>query len=156
MILQPQETERFYRIWWALLSFVNAQCHLVPDLPAQPAPGSVQLADAMKIRNALWADDALLDRFIAENPAALQCSCPSYTRCSYTSSLRMTMFVLETIFSSCSMSSLLQMVPVGLWGVLMRIIVVLEDTARRMRTVEPEGASHELQKAGADRTPSRA
>lgn len=71
MILQLQETERFYRIWWALLSFVNVQRHLVPDLPVQPAPGSVKPADAMKIRDALWADDALLDQFIAENPAAL-------------------------------------------------------------------------------------
>jgi hypothetical protein len=71
MILQPQETERFYRIWWALLSFVNARRHLVPDLPARPAPGSVKPVDAMEIRNALWADDALLDQFIAENPAAL-------------------------------------------------------------------------------------
>lgn len=71
MILQPQETKRFYRIWWALLSFVNAQRHLVPNLPAQPAPGSINPADAMEVRNALWADDALLDQFIAENPSTL-------------------------------------------------------------------------------------
>lgn len=71
MILLAQETERFYRIWWALLSFVNKQRHLIPDLPTQPAPGSIQPPDAAKIRKALWADDALREEFIAGNPAAL-------------------------------------------------------------------------------------
>ena len=71
MILLPQETERFYRIWWALLSFVNKQRHLIPDLPSQPIPGSLQSADAVKIRTALWADDTLREDFIAGNPAAL-------------------------------------------------------------------------------------
>jgi len=65
----PHETERFYRIWWALLSFVNQQRRLIPDLPTQPAPGSIQPADAANIRNALWADDALREDFIAKNPA---------------------------------------------------------------------------------------
>jgi hypothetical protein len=32
MRLAPQETERFYRIWFALLHYVNEQLHLVPDL----------------------------------------------------------------------------------------------------------------------------
>ncbi|MBI4671908.1 MAG: hypothetical protein HY741_09620 [Chloroflexi bacterium] len=71
MNLQSHETERFYRIWWALLSYVNAQQHLVPDLPPQPAPGSLNPNDAMKLRNALWAEDSLRERFIAEDPAAL-------------------------------------------------------------------------------------
>ncbi len=70
MLLLPQETEHFYHIWWALLSFVNKQRRLIPDLPTQPAPGSIQPADAAKIRNALWADDALREDFIAKNPAA--------------------------------------------------------------------------------------
>lgn len=70
MHLLPQETEHFYHIWWALLSFVNRQRRLIPDLPTQPAPGSIQPSDAEKIRNALWADDALREDFIAKNPAA--------------------------------------------------------------------------------------
>jgi hypothetical protein len=71
MLLQPQETERFYRIWFPLLRFVNAQRQLVPDFPAQPTPGSIKPDEAGKIRSALWADNSLLDQFIAENPAAL-------------------------------------------------------------------------------------
>ena len=71
MILLPHETERFYRIWWALLGYVNAQRHLIADLPAQPMPGSLQPVDAVKIRDVLWADDSLREDFIAANPAGL-------------------------------------------------------------------------------------
>jgi hypothetical protein len=69
--LSLQEKERFYRIWFVLLHWVNEQLHLVPWLPAKPTDGSVQPEQAMQVRNALWADDRLLNRFIAENPAQL-------------------------------------------------------------------------------------
>ena len=71
MILLPEETERFYRIWWALLGYVNTQRHLIADVPAQPTPGVLQPVDAVKIRDALWADDGLREDFIAANPAGL-------------------------------------------------------------------------------------
>lgn len=71
MILPPQDTERFYRIWWALLKYVNAQNHLIPNMPATPSEGSIKVADAGKIRDALWKDDPLREKFIAANPAAL-------------------------------------------------------------------------------------
>ena len=35
-------------------------------------PNSVPIDDVLRLRNALWADDDLLDRFVAENPAGLQ------------------------------------------------------------------------------------
>jgi hypothetical protein len=71
VILPPRETDRFYRIWWALLRYTKAQRHPLPDLPARPAQGSLPLSEVAKIREALWADDALRETFIAENPAAL-------------------------------------------------------------------------------------
>jgi hypothetical protein len=71
MVLPPDQTERFYKIWWALLSYTNAQRHLVPDMPAQPAPKSIEPAKAHKIREALWADDSIRERFIAENSSQL-------------------------------------------------------------------------------------
>ena len=67
MILSPEQTERFYRIWWALLRYVNAQKHFVPNMPATPSEGSIKIEDAAKIRDALWKDDALREKFIAEN-----------------------------------------------------------------------------------------
>jgi hypothetical protein len=71
MRLPPPDTERFYRIWFALLASVNEQLHLVRRFPAKPALGSVEPEVAIKIRDALWANDAVRERFIAANPAHL-------------------------------------------------------------------------------------
>ncbi len=71
MILAPEQTQRYYRIWWQLLRYVNAQKHLIPDLLSQPNDASMSGENAIKIRDVLWKDDALRERFIAENPAAL-------------------------------------------------------------------------------------
>lgn len=70
MRLPPEQAERFYRIWWALLRFVNERQLLVPPLPEQK-PDVIPIEVAVTIRQALWADDALLERFVAENPAKL-------------------------------------------------------------------------------------
>jgi hypothetical protein len=71
MRLPPQDTERFYRIWFALLHFVNEQLHLVPFFPETPDTAAVSAEDTMQVRDALWADDTLRERFIADNPAHL-------------------------------------------------------------------------------------
>ncbi len=71
MVLPPEATDRFYRIWLALLRGVNQQLHLVPSLPAESGTGTVPTADALQLRNALWADDGLRERFVADNPAGL-------------------------------------------------------------------------------------
>jgi hypothetical protein len=71
MQLSPHQTERFYRIWYALFRFVNEQRQLVPTLPNIPGEASISSSDAFKLRNALWADDTLRERFIATNPAEL-------------------------------------------------------------------------------------
>lgn len=69
--LPPEQTARFYRIWFALLHYVNEHHHLIDSFPASPEDGSINPADAMKLRSALWAEDALRERFIADNPADL-------------------------------------------------------------------------------------
>ncbi|TMD45358.1 MAG: hypothetical protein E6I90_07465 [Chloroflexi bacterium] len=71
MQLSPHQTERFYRIWFALFHFVNEQRQLVPRLPDVPTEGSISPPDAFKLRNALWADETLRERFIATNPVGL-------------------------------------------------------------------------------------
>jgi hypothetical protein len=71
MILQPHETERFYRIWFAMLSYANRRLKLVRELPESPRVGSVPVQDAYKIATAVWADDALRHSFIDENPTGL-------------------------------------------------------------------------------------
>src|SRR5260370_35022043 len=71
MRLLPQETERFYRIWFALLHYVNTQLHLVPPFPASLGEQDVSPEDTIQVRDALWANNALRDRFIVENPPQL-------------------------------------------------------------------------------------
>src|SRR5437763_1211621 len=71
MTLAPEETARFYRVWWPLLGYVNAHAHVRTDLPPGPPEGSVKPADVLPVRDALWEEDSLRERFIAENPAGL-------------------------------------------------------------------------------------
>ena len=72
MQLPPEQTARFYRIWLALLRFVNEQQHLVPAFPAsEERNGLLPLSDELHLRNALWADDGLRERFMSLNPAGL-------------------------------------------------------------------------------------
>jgi len=71
MRLSPEENERFYRVWMALLHYVNEQRRLLPSFPAAVGEQPVDPGDVAVLRDALWADDALRDRFIADNPAGL-------------------------------------------------------------------------------------
>jgi hypothetical protein len=71
MILLPHETERFYQIWFAMLSYANRRLKLVRDLPESPRAGSIDVQDAFKVATAVWADDRLRHSFIEENPTGL-------------------------------------------------------------------------------------
>ncbi|HEV7216166.1 MAG TPA: hypothetical protein VGP33_13710 [Chloroflexota bacterium] len=71
MRLAPEETARFYRVWLALLHHVNAQRQLVPAFSPDPDQGSIPTEDALRLRDVLWADDALREQFVAANPAGL-------------------------------------------------------------------------------------
>jgi hypothetical protein len=72
MQLPPEQTARFYRIWLALLRYVNEQLHLVSAFPVSEERGVLlPLSDELQLRNALWADDTLRERFISSNPAGL-------------------------------------------------------------------------------------
>ena len=69
--LPEAEERRFFGIWWPLLGFVNQKRRFVPDWPKQPGRVGVDTANAGKLRDALWQDDALRESFIASNPAGL-------------------------------------------------------------------------------------
>jgi len=71
MLLSLQQTERFYRIWFPLLHYVNEQRQLGSTFPATYGETTPPLADVLPLRNALWADDELLETFISLNPAGL-------------------------------------------------------------------------------------
>lgn len=71
MKLSAPEVERFYRIWWPLLRFVNTRHRIRSDFPADFKKSSLDPEDAHKLRNALWASDDLLETFVKENPGKL-------------------------------------------------------------------------------------
>lgn len=71
MLLSPQQTERFYRIWFPLLHYVNEQRQLGSTFPATYGEKTPSPADVLPLRTALWADDELRESFIRLNPAGL-------------------------------------------------------------------------------------
>ncbi len=71
MQLPPDQVDRFYHIWFELLHYVHEKRHLAPNFPNTPEAMSISPDDALQLRKALWADDALRESFIAANPAGL-------------------------------------------------------------------------------------
>jgi hypothetical protein len=71
MRLAPWQTRRFYHIWFALLRFVNDQRHLVPAFASLRDEQALSPADELQLRDALWADETLLEDFLVTNPADL-------------------------------------------------------------------------------------
>ncbi len=71
MHLPPDQAERFYHIWMPLLHYVNTRRNVVPEFPATHEPGQVSPDQVILLRDVLWADDALRESFVAENPAGL-------------------------------------------------------------------------------------
>lgn len=69
MKVSPAQADRFFAVWFQLLEYVNEARHLVARTPSASAPYTVE--EALPIRDALWADDSLLDAFVSENPAGL-------------------------------------------------------------------------------------
>lgn len=48
MILKKEETERFYRIWWALLRYTNAREKVIADLPEAAEEQAIPMEAAFK------------------------------------------------------------------------------------------------------------
>jgi hypothetical protein len=69
--LNPEEVRRFYAIWQPLILFVNRRLRLVPSMLRPDFDRLWDPNEVKKIRDAMWADDALREAFVAENPAAL-------------------------------------------------------------------------------------
>ncbi len=71
MNLSPAEVERFYRIWWLLLAYVNQHEKLLANFSKTPGVASVEKSEAARLRNALWASPNYLQDFVARNPDRL-------------------------------------------------------------------------------------
>jgi hypothetical protein len=71
MHLSAEDAQRFCRIWFPLLHYVNNQRGLGVALPAALGEGTIVPASLIPVRAALWDDDGLRERFVEENPAGL-------------------------------------------------------------------------------------
>jgi hypothetical protein len=71
MCLPTEQVDRFFRIFLGLLSFANQKLRVVPSLPTKPPEREVDWEATMKVRDALWEHEELLDDFVAQNPAQL-------------------------------------------------------------------------------------
>jgi hypothetical protein len=69
MKLTPAQADRFFAAWFPLLGYVNEVRRIVPRTTS--ASTALTIREALPLRDALWADDSLLDAFVAENPAGL-------------------------------------------------------------------------------------
>jgi hypothetical protein len=71
MRLSDTEVKRFYHIWQPLLTFVNRERRLLPGVEVWDDDHPLAAEDAKVLRDALWADDGLRERFLSHNPAGL-------------------------------------------------------------------------------------
>ena len=72
MLLTPQEVERFFKLQWALMFFVNQRLRVLPDDVASPeAFSSLPPEVRLKVRDAFLKHTDLIGAFVEENPAHL-------------------------------------------------------------------------------------
>lgn len=71
MQLSPDQVERFYAIWKPLLLFVNDRRQIESALLGARGEAPWDPQKIYPVRESLWADDSILDTFVAENPAHL-------------------------------------------------------------------------------------
>jgi hypothetical protein len=71
MKLSPERVERFYAIWRPLILFVNRKLAIEPSMLDAQVDEPWDYRKVFPIREALWANDAVREEFIAENPAGL-------------------------------------------------------------------------------------
>lgn len=67
--LTPLQAERFYKLWFPLLRFVNKKKNVVSAKLLAKEPYDPQ--DIAKVSEKLWADDRLLEQYASENPDGL-------------------------------------------------------------------------------------
>jgi hypothetical protein len=71
MCLPTVKVDRFYQIWRPLLHFANEELQVVPNLSGKGPKDSIDVNLAMKVRDAFWKHEAILETFIKKNPAQL-------------------------------------------------------------------------------------
>lgn len=71
MCLPTAQVDQFYHIWRPLLRFANEELKVVPNLSSKGPKDSIDSSAAIKVRDALWKHEEVLEKFITTNPAQL-------------------------------------------------------------------------------------
>jgi len=72
MVLSDDDAALFYRAWGALLTWVNESRTIVAPFP-RPTPGHpIDPVLAVQVRDVVWAEDVLRERFLAEGASDLE------------------------------------------------------------------------------------
>lgn len=71
MILSPQESETFFKLWSCVDAYVNTRTNAVPGFTTPEQLRCMQPNQLQQIRKSLWEQRALLDEFVSENPFSL-------------------------------------------------------------------------------------
>jgi hypothetical protein len=65
MVLTVEEKKLFFKIWLKLLVYVNDEYKLVYDFGRSVGSTKVNINDAVKVRNKLWENSFLIDKYIS-------------------------------------------------------------------------------------------
>lgn len=68
MLLPPEETAEFFDIWGKLIYFVNKVEKIVPKIKKPDDIWDANQQEILKIRDHLFKNPAMFDKFIKENP----------------------------------------------------------------------------------------
>jgi hypothetical protein len=68
MMLSTEDSDRFYRFFRSLLAFTNRQLKIAGSADTIETVGRLPPPEAIKIRNALYDNPELLDRYLEQNP----------------------------------------------------------------------------------------
>jgi hypothetical protein len=71
MCLPTLDVDRYYRVWKPLLFFANEQYQLIPTWKAATLETKLRTDDVLQVRERIWQEDGILDRFTSQNPAHL-------------------------------------------------------------------------------------
>lgn len=68
MSLSPEDTELFYKLHRSLLAYANQHLKVIPPVASFEEVGKRPIEQIAQLRNALYDNINLLERFLAENP----------------------------------------------------------------------------------------
>lgn len=68
MKLSPADADRFFKLTWGLQHYVNCQLQLILGINSVEDYADLPLEEKLPVRDALYANPELFDRFVSDNP----------------------------------------------------------------------------------------